>query len=121
MKKLLAIGIVLLSFYGCSEPKNEQEQPTTGNIVGTVFNKNTGEPRAGVKVSIGWTFISVSGAIASYVTGSDGLYSFENVPIRDIQSNHSINTVWVYEGNAMRASQGISVVAGKTATADISY
>jgi hypothetical protein len=110
MKKIIYLIIAAVLIYGCAE-KEEAAEVTTGNVVGTVFNKATGEPRGGVNVSIG---IYVEGPVSksSYVTGSDGRFSFENI-------SFSVNAVWV-EGVA-GSRRGVSVSPGQTITADISY
>ncbi|MDR0421396.1 MAG: carboxypeptidase-like regulatory domain-containing protein [Proteiniphilum sp.] len=113
MKKIAIIGLILFTFLACEKSDEVEKKATTGNVVGTVFNKATGEPRGGVNVSIG---IYIEGPISKsgYVTGSDGRFSFEN-----ISASSMINAVWV-EGVA-GSRRGILVSPGETVTADISY
>jgi hypothetical protein len=102
MKKIIFLMIaVALVFGSCAKT----EESTTGNIVGTVSDKTTGDLVPTVDVSL-----SPSGK--SGVTGSDGSYSF-----LDLESG--VYTVNINKEGYKPATKSITVVAGQNADGHI--
>ena len=70
MKKLLSAFLCALILFGCSEDVTTEE--TTGNIVGSVVDKSTGEPVPVVSVRL-----TENGKTT--ITGTDGVFEFKSV------------------------------------------
>jgi hypothetical protein len=107
----------------------------TGRVTGVVFDK-AGSPKAGVKVSIqgsitnsslnyGCSTSDVNVTSASFVTGSDGMYMFENVMPSSFrykcgEGSASINIHYgIYVDNVWK--QSVSVQEGQTTNVDIIF
>jgi len=124
MRKVIFIGVISFVFFAC---EREEVRPTTGAVTGFVFDANTGEPRQGVNVHIGSVPpippITANNAhsISSFVTGSDGMFVFENVP-EEISSFRPVNAVWVINSNGhLTRATRIRVNVGQTTNADLIY
>lgn len=139
---LISAMLIMLCITCSQEEILTLSKVKTGRVTGTVFDKETGNPRAGVTVSISGGNVrsystdcgydsSTGGTSASYVTGSDGMYIFDNVlpstytytsESKDctttVRHNYSIS---VKEGTIQKISQSITVITDKTVTADLSY
>lgn len=70
MKRLLSALLCAMMIVGCSEDVTTEE--TTGNIVGSVVDKSTGEPVPVVSVKL-----TENGKTT--ITGSDGVFEFKDV------------------------------------------
>lgn len=70
MKKTLSVALLALLLVSCAKPINESQG--TGNIIGTVADKTTGEFVPTVNVNL-------SGFGNQTVTGSDGSFQFNNL------------------------------------------
>lgn len=98
---LLCVG----AFYvGCSK----DVAVTTGTVFGTVTDSRGGEPLEGVMVT-------VSPANASYKTGSDGKFEFQNLPIEN-----NPYTIQVELENYRTNNKAVTVKVGESVLCDIS-
>ncbi len=82
--RLPSAGVCLLLFgFVCCVPLQAQEQEgPTGELAGQVLDDESGEPLEGATVAL-WTETPTdSTLVTGVVTGSDGRFSFEEVPVR---------------------------------------
>jgi hypothetical protein len=101
MKKIIYVMMTAVVLFGCAKT----EKATTGNIIGTVSDKTTGDLVPVVNVSL-----SPSGK--SGVTGSDGSYSF-------LDLEEGVYTVSINKEGYKPATKSITVVAGQNADGHI--
>jgi hypothetical protein len=138
MKKIIYIIVAMMCLISCSKDEEEKDDiPTLGRVTGAVFDKQ-GNPRKGVTVHInGYIWDNHSNSYfsfyreedrgqtkASFVTGSDGIYNFNNVVPGSYYYVFIGDLVYDTIGYIISlgvANSQVSVRAGETVNCDISY
>lgn len=102
MKKyiILSFAIIGLIMAGCKK-EPDADTPINFNVYGTVFDRTTGEPVRGAKVSLYYGVHSSgvgsshsNGISGSSVSGTDGQYSFSCIATQNlINTNNHIYTI----------------------------
>lgn len=100
--KHLSLFLMVLFCFGCSE----SEVDTFGGIAGTVADEITGEPLAGVKVSL-------TPGGTSQVTGTEGNFLFDNIDPQEY-------TLTFTKDDYVSQTQKVSVKAGMASNVQIS-
>ena len=116
MKKIVYLFgcVMLLALFSSCERDNETPIET-GSVVGVVFDRD-GNPAQGIQVSIGRSHRRPEGSffghssMQSFVTGSDGRFSFENITPGGYSIWTNINPTW--------RTQFVTVIAGVATNVD---
>ena len=105
MKKTILTGILCLMFAAFATSCTPTEYDLFSNIVGTVVDKESGEP-------LGQVAVTLAGGSFNTYTGSDGCFSFNNIEAGEYK-------VWVQKDGYRANNKSVVAPSGETINVSI--